>query len=146
MKISRLVAACVMGLAPAAYADTIGSPLIHRSTSDRNAGQVFVYDGITQPFQTTGSITSWAFFDDQNAGLVVTPLLFHIDGNNTFTLAGVGTSVTRRVRVCSHIRLGSFLVRLLLLGAIYVWIYRPGVYKPRRGVDCGHVEQRANFI
>lgn len=66
----------------------IGSPLIHRQHTDIDLGQVYVYDG--HPFRSAGKVSSWAFFDDRNAGLSVTPLLFKINGSNVFTLVGMG--------------------------------------------------------
>ena len=89
---SLFIAACVAGLAQVGFGDTIGSPLIQRPVLDGNSGQVYVYNGITQPFQSAGSISSWSFFDQQS-GHAVTPLLFQINGNNTFTLKGIGTTV-----------------------------------------------------
>lgn len=73
---------------------TIGSPLIHRSLTDTNVGQVYIYNGATSPFPISGEITSWSFFDDQNPGNSVTPLIFQVGSNGSFTLTGVGATVT----------------------------------------------------
>jgi len=79
--------------AGAPAATSIGSPLVQRSSTDTNAGQVYVYSGVTQPFPSAGVVTSWSFFDNREAGRLVTPLIFANNGDGTFTVSGMGTSV-----------------------------------------------------
>lgn len=72
--------------------ETIGSPLIHRQFADIDHGQVYIYHGNASPFQSHGKVSTWAFFDDRNAGLSVTPLVFKVTGTDVFTLTGVGAT------------------------------------------------------
>jgi len=90
-----LLALAAAGVCRAAQpAETIGSPLIPRQVTDTDSGEVFLYDGLTSPFAISGEALSWAFFDNQNAGRIVTPLLFRISGRDSFVLTGIGTTRT----------------------------------------------------
>jgi hypothetical protein len=72
--------------------ETIGSPLIHRQFADIDHGQVYIYNGSSNPFHSPGRVSTWAFFDDRNVGLSVTPLVFKVTGKDAFTLIGIGAT------------------------------------------------------
>src|SRR5258706_3712933 len=96
-RIKKAVLFVVAGTSLAAFCfstlgETIGSPLIHRQFADIDHGQVYIYHGRSNPFQSHGRVSNWAFFDDRNAGLSVTPLVFKVTGKDVFTLTGVGTT------------------------------------------------------
>ena len=96
MRSSILLVICAPVLSAAlnaSAAETIGSGLVQRPITDGDAGQVYVYSGITQPFKRTGVVTSWSFFDNHNTGRWVTPLLFKINLDGTYGVASIGTSV-----------------------------------------------------
>ena len=88
--VALLLVACAY--CPPTSAQIIGSPVVPRQYTDVDAGQVCVYDGLTSPFPTSGTAWSWSFFDRQNAGRLVTPLVFQITANDSFTLTGIGTT------------------------------------------------------
>jgi len=92
---SFLLAASIVGFAilPAGvHGERIGSPLLHRPFADVDRGQVYIYKGTGDAFQSYGKISAWAFYDDQKAGMSVTPLLFKIVGKDIYALVGVGTT------------------------------------------------------
>src|SRR5258708_5116834 len=85
--------------------ETIGSPLIHRQFADIDHGQIYIYNGSASPFQSRGRVSTWGFFDDRNAGLSVTPMIFKVTGKDAFTVTGVGTT---RVSAGSGLQSYSF--------------------------------------
>ena len=66
-----------------------GDALIDRPVpADGAVGSIFT---ALQPLSQIGRVTSWAFFDNDNAGSIVTPLLIQKVGTNYF-IRGVGQS------------------------------------------------------
>ena|SRR5450432_1927060 len=89
-----LAIALSMAFQSTTLAETIGSPLIQRDKSDTDAGQVYVYLGLTQPFTQSGQASSWSFYDAEHNGFVVTPLIFENTAPGQYTVTGVGTTRT----------------------------------------------------
>jgi len=94
-RIRRRISAWVLvfGLACVCFSalgETIGSPLLRRQFADIDFGQVYIYQGVSSPFQSAGQVSAWAFFDDGRAGLSVTPLVFKIVGEDVYSLTGIG--------------------------------------------------------
>ena len=73
---------------------TIGSTLVGRPSDDGASQQVYIYVGST--FGTTSTLSSWAFYDDDDftPNRVVTPLIFEKTNATTYVLRGVGTTRT----------------------------------------------------
>src|SRR5258708_4937857 len=106
----RLNSCVALGLAvcsmPSGYlrasGAALGSSLIRRQHVDIDAGQVYVYRG-NGSFRSAGRVSTWAFFDERNTGLSVTPLLLKVTGKTRFTVTGVG-----RTRVSAGTGLQAF--------------------------------------
>jgi hypothetical protein len=83
-----------LGLGTLASADSIGSSLVPRPSTDGSAGQVYIYAGgffasgvtVTQDF-------SWVNSQGYGTGYL-TPILFNENSTGVFTVLGVGQGVT----------------------------------------------------
>lgn len=74
--------------AAAASAITFGNALGRRAMSDSATGSLFVQ---TIPLKRLGKATNWAFFDTDDKGASVTPLLFKKSGSD-WRVVGIGTT------------------------------------------------------
>ena len=78
-------------------AETVGGPVIPRTSTDTAVGDIYAYDG---SFSTAGTVLSWSFyagsFDPlQNiAGQQITPLILDQSTPGGWTITGIGTTQT----------------------------------------------------
>jgi len=75
----------------ATYASTIGNPLIPRTFVDCCSPYIFVEPGVFFPIPGE-KVTSWAFYSGAVGS--VTPLLLTQNGPSTFTVTGIGATVS----------------------------------------------------
>ena len=68
-------------------ANVVGDPLINRAISaDGSAGQVYLKDAT---FGESGGLATWAFFDNENVGRNITPVILAKSGT-TYAVTGIG--------------------------------------------------------
>ncbi len=71
---------------------TVGSPLINRPLNDSSVGVIYLYLGGTQPVFGTANVSDWSFFDNDTAGLKVTPLIYEVTGASQWKVVAIGTT------------------------------------------------------
>jgi hypothetical protein len=89
----KFTLAAMLGLAPANIpAETIGAPLMARSSGDWVLGQIYI---LNNGFTTAGVLTSWSIFNSNpgDAGKALTPFLAQKVGSD-YILLGIGASRT----------------------------------------------------
>src|ERR1700734_2102134 len=88
-----LFAALLLSSEGPSIAETIGSPLLGRSSVDTAVGFIYVFQGSFSSADVGKSVQSWGFYNSEPSSQYwVTPLILEHKGSDQWKIVGIGAS------------------------------------------------------